>query len=101
MISATDFAFHINHVTSSTSKNWNSYPFLSMTFWEGYNEQGIYQDDPSISRHTLFFREDDPISIARKKWLDFIIDDYIFFWDVFSNKIKFGEFARSRFYKTP
>ena len=53
---------------------------------EGYNEQGIYQDDPSISRHTLFFREGDPISIACKKWLDFIIDDYIFFGMCFQTK---------------
>ena len=91
MISATHFAFHINHVTSSTSKNWNSYPFSHDILPEGYNEQGIYQDDPNISRQTLFFREDDPISIACKKWLDFIIDGFIFFWDVFSNKVKFGE----------
>ena len=31
---------------------------------EGYNEQKIYQDDPSISRYTLFFREDNQISIT-------------------------------------
>ena len=58
---------------------------------KGYNEQGIYQDDPSISRYTLLSKEDNPISIAWKKWLDYIIEDYIFFWDVFPNKIKFGE----------
>ena len=58
---------------------------------EHYNEQGIYPYDKSISNYTLFFHEDDPISTARKKWLDFIIDDYILFWDVFSNKIKLSE----------
>ena len=77
--------------------------FLSLhihdIFPEGFNEQGIYEDGPIISRYTLFFREDDPISIAWKKWLDFIIDDYIFFWNVISNKIKFGELQDDDFIK--
>ena len=58
-----------------------------------YNEQGINPHDKSISNYTLFFNEDDPVSTARKKQLDFIIDDYIFFWDIFTNKIKFSELS--------
>ena len=81
----------------------NELEFLSLFIHdilpEGYNEEGICQNDPSISRYTLFLREDYPISIAWKKLLDFIIHDYIFFWDVFSNKIKFGELQDQDFIK--
>ena len=73
--------------------------FINDILPKGYNGQGIYQDDPSISRYTLSFREDDQISIAQRKYLDFIIDDYILFWDVFSNKIKFGELKDQVFIK--
>ena len=60
---------------------------------ERYNDQGIYPHDKSISNYAIFFNEDDPISTARQKWLDFIIEDYFFFWDVFANKIKFSELS--------
>ena len=67
-----------------------SITFIHNIIPAGKSDQGMYQDDPSISRYTLLFREDGPVSITQKKWIDFTIEDYIFFWDVFSNKIKFG-----------
>ena len=54
-----------------------------------YNEQGIHPDDPSISRYTKFFSENDSLFVARKKWHDFILDDYNYFWDVYLYKINY------------
>ena len=64
-----------------------------------YNKQGIYVHDKSISNYTLFFNENDPILTVHKKWLGFIIDDYIFFWDVFATKIKFSELSNQNIVK--
>ena len=64
------------------------------------DEQGIYQYDTSISIYTLFLREDDPILIAWKKWLNFVIEDYMFFSGVFPNKIKFWELQDQDYVKT-
>ena len=54
-----------------------------------YNEQGIHPNDPSISKHTKFFSKNDSLLEARKKWYDFILQDYNYFWDVYSNKINY------------
>ena len=74
-------------------------PFHPWHFAWGFIEQGIYQDDSSISRHTLFFREDDPISIAQEKWLDCITDDYIFIWDICFKQNNIWRITRSRLHK--
>ena len=54
-----------------------------------YNEQGIYPFDKSISKHTNFFSRNDTLPVARKKWLDYISEDYNFFWDVYAQKINY------------
>ena len=54
-----------------------------------YNEQGIHPDDTSISRYTKIFSENDSLLVARKKWHDFILQDYDYFWDVYSYKINY------------
>ena len=54
-----------------------------------YNEQGIHPNDPSISKYTKFFSKNDSLLEARKKWYDFILQDYNYFWDVYSNKINY------------
>ena len=53
------------------------------------NEQGIYPDDKSISKHTIFFNKYDPLPIACKKWHGYISEDYNFFWDAFSQKVNY------------
>ena len=52
-----------------------------------YNEQGIYPDDKSMSKHTIFLNKHDPLPVACKKRHDYISEDYNFFWDVFSQKV--------------
>ena len=42
-----------------------------------YNEQGIHPNDPSISKYTKFFSKNDSLLEARKKWYDFILQDYV------------------------
>ena len=54
-----------------------------------YNEQGIHPNDSSISRYTKFFSKDDSLPVAHKKWHDYIIRDYEFFWDAYSHKINY------------
>ena len=54
-----------------------------------YNEQGIHPNDCSISKHTKFFSRDDSLPVARKKWHDYILRDYNYFWDFYSHKINF------------
>ena len=54
-----------------------------------YNEQGIHPNDRSISRYTKFFSRNDSLPVARKKWYDYILRDYEYFWDVYSHKIKY------------
>jgi len=54
---------------------------------ENYHNEGIYPNDISVSHHHLFFSPDDSINIARKKWYDYLDNDYAFFWDVYSNKL--------------
>ena len=53
-----------------------------------YSEQGIWCGDTSLSNYFKFFDKNDNITVARKKWLDFLGPDYYYFWDVVSNKIK-------------
>ena len=48
-----------------------------------YAEQGIWAGDTSLSKYYNFFSPYDPVPIARKKWKDFIGDDYAYFWDSF------------------
>ena len=52
-----------------------------------YQEQGIFPQDKSISSYKIFFSEDDSLSVARKKWLTFLNEDYEFFWDAFSGRL--------------
>ena len=54
---------------------------------ENYYIQGIHPNDISVSYYHLFFSPNDSISVARKKWYDFILKDYDFYWDVYSKKI--------------
>ena len=49
-----------------------------------YNEQSIYLDDKSMSKYTIFFNKHNSLPVARKKWYDYISEDYSFFWDIFS-----------------
>ncbi len=55
-----------------------------------YNEQGIHPNDRSISQYTKFFSKDNSLPVARKKWHDYILCDYNYFWDVNSHKINFS-----------
>ena len=48
-----------------------------------YAEQGIWTGDASLSNYYIFFSPYDPLPIARKKWKDFIGDDYEYFWKSF------------------
>ena len=48
----------------------------------------IFPNDITISYHQLFFSPKDTINIARKKWYDYLGNDYKFFWDVYSNIIQ-------------
>ena len=48
-----------------------------------YAEQGIWAGDTSLSKYYNFFSPYNPLPIARKKWKDFIGDDYAYFWDSF------------------
>ena len=64
-----------------------------------YNEQGIHQNDCSISKHTKFFSRDDSLPVARKKWHDYILYDYNYFWDVYSHKINFRVLSDSEIVK--
>ena len=43
-----------------------------------------------MSSYSLFFSEDDSLSVAYKKWLDFLGDDYELFWNVFRKKISYN-----------
>ena len=54
-----------------------------------YNKQGIHLNDQSISKYTKFFSKNDSILEAQKKWYNFILKDYNYFWDVYSNKINY------------
>ena len=64
-----------------------------------YNEQGIHPNDPSISKYTKFFSKNDSLLEARKKWHDFILQDYDYFWDVYSNKINYRTLTDSEIVK--
>ena len=56
-----------------------------------YKEHGIFPADKSISYYRQFFSEDDLLSVAKKKWLTFLDEDYSFFWDAFSGKISINQ----------
>ena len=61
-----------------------------------YYQQKIYPDDKSMSKHTIFFSNHDPLPVARKKWHDYISEDYNFIWDVFSQKVNFCPLSNYR-----
>ena len=48
-----------------------------------YAEQGIWAGDTRLSKYYNFFSPYDLLPIARKKWKDFIGDDYAHFWGSF------------------
>ena len=48
-----------------------------------YSEQGIWAGNTSLSKYFIFFSPFDPFPIVRKKWKDFIGDNYEFFWRIF------------------
>ena len=54
-----------------------------------YNEHGIYPNDTSISKYIRFFSRNDTLPVACMKWLDYILEDYIFFWDVYAQKTNY------------
>ena len=54
-----------------------------------YNEQGIHPNDRSISKYTKFFSMNDSLPVACKKWHDYNLQYYNFFWDVYSHKINY------------
>ena len=47
------------------------------------------KNDCSISRYTNFFLKDDILPVARKKWYDYIVRAYKYFWDVYLHKINY------------
>ena len=59
-----------------------------------YNDQGIHPNDRSISRYTKFFSRNDSLPVSRKKWHDYIVRDYKYFWDVYSHKINYLPYFR-------
>ena len=65
--------------------------FLSLLLHDvmpkNYAKQGIFPNDVTVSSYQLFFSPEDSINIARKKWYDYLGNDYKFFWDVYSNII--------------
>ena len=114
--------YELSHLTKNSDQNWkpfskerrrelkqfeNSLFFIQLSrnnfvyawkqIYEDVNEYcGTfcipYKNQEKLYMLELFFNEDDTISTACKKWLDFIIDVYNFSWDVFANKIKYSEF---------
>ena len=77
--------------------------FLSLLLHDvlpyNFSEQGIFPGDKNVSSYSLFFSEDDPLSVACKKWLDFLGDDYELFWNVFSEKISYNHLDNTEILK--
>ena len=42
-----------------------------------------------MSKYTIFFNKYGSLPVARKKWHDYISEDYNFFWDIFSQKVTY------------
>ena len=70
--------------------------FLSLLLHDAmpknYAKQCIFPNDVTVSYHQLFFSPEYSINIARKKWYDYLGNDYKFFWDVYSNIIQITEY---------
>ena len=66
--------------------------FLSLLLHDvlpkNYTKQGIFPNGVTVFYHQLFFSPKDSINIVRKKWYDYLGNDYEFFWDVYSNVIQ-------------
>ncbi len=54
---------------------------------KNYHTEGMHPNNISVSYHHLFFSPDNPINITRKKWYDYLDNNYTFFWDVNSKKL--------------
>ena len=83
------WAFHTRIESNNTKQKWNFDCYYCMMAYPRTIQNKVYFQ--MMSQYLIinyFFSRKDSINIARKKWHDYLGNDYKFFWDVYSNIVQ-------------